>query len=94
MKTIFTACGVGYASSTIIAERLRDLLERRGLTREVRIQQGTLIEIPGLLDSVDVVVTSSMVSGEYPIPVYSGVPFLTGIGQEELEQKILQDLGY
>ena len=92
MKTILTACGVGYASSTIIAERLRDLLERNGLTDEVRIQQATFNEIPNLLDSVDVVVTSSMVSGEYPIPVFSGVPFLSGIGMEELEDKILEAL--
>ena len=94
MKTILTVCGVGYASSTIIAERLRDLLERNGLTGEIRIQQATFNEMPNLLDSVDVVVTSSMVSGEYPIPVYSGVPFLSGIGMEDLENKILEALGY
>ncbi len=92
MKTILTACGVGYASSTIIAERLKDLLERNGLTDQVRIAQGTLNEIPNLLDSVDVIVTSSMVSGQYPIPVFSGVPFLSGIGMEELENKILDAL--
>lgn len=92
MKTILTACGVGYASSTIIAERLRDLLERNNLTREVRIQQGTFNEIPGLLDSVDCIVTSSMVSDSYPIPVFNGVAFLSGIGMEELENKILEVL--
>jgi len=92
VKTILAACGVGYSSSTIISERLRVLLEREGLTNEVRIKQVTYNEIPNLLDSVDVLVTSSMVSGEYPIPVFSGVPFLTGIGMEELENKILEAL--
>ncbi len=92
MKTILTACGVGYASSTIIAERVKDLLERMDLSDQVRIQQATMNEIPNLLDSVDVVVTSSMVSEEYPIPVFSGVPFLSGIGMEELERKIIEAL--
>ena len=92
MKTILTACGVGYSSSTIIAERIKDLLERNDLSDQVRIQQATLNELPNLIDSVDVVITSSMVSGEYPIPVFSGVPFLSGIGMEELENKVLEAL--
>lgn len=92
MKTIVTACGVGYASSTIIAERLKDLLARNGLTDEVRIAQCTFNEVPGWLDQADCIVTSSMVSGEYPIPVFNGVAFLSGIGMEELENKILEVL--
>ena len=92
MKTILAACGVGYSSSTIIAERLKDLLERNDLSDKVRIQQATLNELPNLIDSVDIAITSSMVSGEYPIPVFSGVPFLSGIGMEELENKVLEAL--
>ena len=88
MKTIVTACGVGYSSSTIIAERIKDLLKREGLADEVRILQCTLNEIPGHLDSAACIVTSSVVSGEYPIPVFNGVPFLSGIGQQELEDRI------
>jgi Phosphotransferase system, galactitol-specific IIB component len=92
MKTILAACGVGYSSSTIITERLKDLLERNDLSDQVRLQQATLNEVPNLIDSVDIVITSSMVSGEYPIPVFSGVPFLSGIGMEELENKVLEAL--
>lgn len=92
MKTILTVCGVGYSSSTIIAERVRDLVERNGLSGEVRIQQATFNELPNLISSVEVVVASSKVSGEYPIPVFNGVPFLSGIGMEELEGKILKAL--
>lgn len=92
MKTIVTACGVGYASSTIIAERIKALLEREGLTDEVRILQCTFNEVPGYLDSADCIVTSSMVSEEYPIPVFNGVPFLSGIGMEQLENSILEVL--
>ena len=89
MKTIVTACGVGYASSVIIAERIRELLEREGLEKEARILQTTLNEVPGLADTADLFVTSSPLRGEYPAPVLNGVPFLSGIGMEELEQKIL-----
>ncbi len=92
MKTILTACGVGYASSTIIAERVKDLLARNGLTDEVRILQCTLNEVPGMLEDVDCVVTSSMVTGEFSVPMFNGVAFLSGIGMEELEEKILEVL--
>ena len=92
MKTILTVCGVGYSSSTIIAERVQDLVKRNGLSGEVRIQQATFNELPNLVGSVDVVVASSKVSDEYPIPVFNGVPFLSGIGMEELENKILKVL--
>ncbi len=92
MKTVLTACGVGFASSTIIAERLRALFEREGLTDKVRILQCTMNEIPGYLDSVDCVITSSMVRGEYPIPVLNGVAFISGIGMEALENQVLDIL--
>jgi len=94
MKTIVTACGVGFASSTIIAERLKALLERENMTKEVRILQCTFNEVPGHLDSADCIVVSSMVANasEYPIPVFNGVPFLTGIEMDKLENKILEVL--
>ena len=94
MKTIVTACGVGYASSTIIAERLKALFERENLTKEVRILQCTFNEVPGHFDSADCIVVSSMVAdaSSYPIPVFNGVPFLTGIGMEQLENSILEVL--
>jgi PTS system galactitol-specific IIB component len=92
MKTILTVCGVGFSSSTIIAERVRELVERNGLSGEVRIRQATFNELPHLLDSVNIVVASSKVLGEYPIPIFNGVPFLSGIGMEELEGKILEAL--
>lgn len=90
MKTIVTACGVGFASSTIIAERIKALLAREGLTNKVIIKQCTLNEIPGYLDSADCIVTSSKVFTEYPIPVLNGVPFLSGIGIEKLEERLLE----
>jgi PTS system galactitol-specific IIB component len=92
VKTILTVCGVGFSSSTIIAERIRELLEQNGLSGEVRIQQATFNELPNLIGSADLVVTSSKVSGEYSVPVFNGVPFLSGIGSEELGSKILEAL--
>jgi Phosphotransferase system, galactitol-specific IIB component len=83
---------VGFASSTIIAERIKDLLQKEGLSDEVRILQCTLNEIPGHLDSADCIVTSSKTYGTYPIPVLNGVAFLSGIGVEDLEKKIIEIL--
>lgn len=90
MKTIVVACGAGFASSTIITERLRELLAGEGLINEVRIHQCTFNEIPGIIESADCVVTSSIFSGDYDVPIFNGVAFLSGIGQEELEAKILE----
>ncbi|MEA5050289.1 MAG: PTS sugar transporter subunit IIB [Oscillospiraceae bacterium] len=92
MKTIVTACGVGFASSTIIAERIKAILEREGMTDQVRIIQCTLNEVPGYIDRADCIVTSSKVYGEYPIPVLNGVAFISGIGMEQLDKQIVEIL--
>ena len=92
MKTIVSACGVGFASSTVIAERLKAILERENMTDQVRIVQCTFNEVPGLLDTTNCIVQFSMVGSDYPVPTFNGVPFLTGIGQKELEQQILEVL--
>ena len=92
MKTVVVACGVGFASSTIMGERLKSLFEQEGMEDEIRLIQCTLNEVPGYLDSADVILTSSPMEGDFPIPVLSGVPFISGIGMEELKEQVLDIL--
>ncbi|MEG0832416.1 MAG: PTS sugar transporter subunit IIB [Oscillospiraceae bacterium] len=92
MKTVVTACGVGYASSTIIAERVKAILEREGMTKDVRILQCTLNEVPGYVERADCIITSSKVYGEYSIPVLNGVAFISGIGMDQLDKQLVEIL--
>ena len=89
-KRILVACGTGMATSTAAAESLRESLEEQGI--RVDINQCKVSELKSLVDSFEphVIVTTARVSDDFGIPVFSGQPFLTGIGEEEVVDDIVQ----
>lgn len=88
-KRILVACGTGMATSTAAAESLREALEEQGIS--VDINQCKVSEVKSQVDSFepDVIVTTAKISDDYGIPVFSGQPFLTGIGEEEVVDDIV-----
>jgi galactitol PTS system EIIB component len=90
LKTIVVACGAGVATSTLIVDRIKDLLSRNNIT--ANIIQCTLGDIQGKVDSADLIVTSMRIDKDYGKPVVLGISFLTGIGKEETEETILRYL--
>ncbi|HBT90251.1 MAG TPA: PTS galactitol transporter subunit IIB, partial [Ruminococcaceae bacterium] len=44
------------------------------------------------LDGVSLVVPTSRIKQDLGVPVISGMPFISGIGEEELKKKILDVL--
>jgi galactitol PTS system EIIB component len=89
-KRLLVACGTGIATSTHVADRLSREFAKRGL--EVDITQGRVAEIGSYADDVDAIVTTSAVAGQFGKPVVSGIPFLTGIGDQEALDQILRAL--
>lgn len=90
MKTIVVACGAGVATSTIIVDRVKNLLEAHNI--EHKIIQCMASEIDAHVGYADLVITSMKLDKEYDIPVVTGIAFLTGIGREETEQTVLRHL--
>lgn len=89
-RRILVACGTGMATSTAAAESLRESLEEQGIS--VEIAQCKVSELNSQVDSFEphVIVTTAKVSDDFGVPVFSGQPFLTGIGEEEVVEDIVR----
>jgi galactitol PTS system EIIB component len=87
MKKIIVACGGAVATSTLAAEKIRELCQREGIAADV--QQCRIPEIPSLASEVDLIVTTARVDTDYGKPTLHGIAFVSGIGEEALEEKIL-----
>lgn len=90
MKTILVACGSGIATSTIICESIKNLLNENNLKAD--IIQCSIGDIDGRVDDADLIVTSTKLTKEYKIPVISAISLLTGVGRAETESLILDNL--
>lgn len=90
MKTIIVACGSGIATSTIISDGVKQLLDESHIVH--RIIQCSLSEVGSQADNADLVVSSMPISEDLGVPKVVGMPFLTGIGVEQIKEKILEFL--
>ncbi|AXY24978.1 PTS galactitol transporter subunit IIB [Suicoccus acidiformans] len=89
-KIIYVACGGAVATSTVAANKVKELLKDKGIDAEVN--QCRISELNSYKDTADAFVTTAKVSKDYGIPVIHGAPFITGIKQEQAEEALLQAL--
>jgi PTS system galactitol-specific IIB component len=91
-KRILVSCGAGAATSTAVAARLRNLCEDHDIP--VTIVTCMAAEIPSRVEMhpPDLIVATVQKPPEIDIPYFNGIPYLTGIGAKELDQKILDFL--
>lgn len=81
MPKVVVACGSGVATSQVVADRLRRLLGERGVVAEVvACPVGELAQ--NLVDA-DAYVSVVKADDHADVPVFNGVAFLTGQGQQE-----------
>lgn len=90
MKTVIVACGAGVATSTILSQKIETLLEENQIV--FRLIQCSLNEVTSYLQGSDLIVSSMQIFEELPIPKVLGISFLTGIGEEETKNTILEIL--
>ena len=83
---IVVACGTAIATSTHVAMKIKELLEPRGL--RIHTIQCRVPEVPSLAPDADLVVATAQVPYDINVPVVDGIPFLTGIGVQEVIDKI------
>jgi PTS system galactitol-specific IIB component len=90
VKRILIVCGTGIATSTVIAEKVREHCRSKGL--QVTVDQTKVSEILRGVDHYDLVVSTTQVPSTIEAPVVNGLAFLTGIGVEaalsEIDQKL------
>lgn len=87
IKRVIVACGGAVATSTLAANKIRELCRKNGIT--VDILQMRISEISSHLYGTDLIVTTGRVKRDFGVPLIVGTAFISGIGVEETEAKIL-----
>lgn len=91
MNRILVACGSGVATSTMVAETLKNELAKRHFRAEVRV-----VDFKSLRNhaaNADLFVSIAPYEKiDYGIPVVNGIPVLTGIGMEQTVDQIIKIL--
>lgn len=87
MKRVLVACGNGIATSTVVAMKIRNYMESKGMP--VDTTQTKLMEVPGKVEGYDLLVTTGEFDGQtHDVPYVKGMPLLTGIGADAVLQEV------
>ncbi|HFW5419110.1 TPA: PTS galactitol transporter subunit IIB [Salmonella enterica subsp. enterica serovar Wandsworth] len=88
-RKVIVACGGAVATSTMAAEEIKELCDANHI--ELDLVQCRVIET--YMDGADLICTTARVDRAFgDIPVVHGMPFVSGVGIEALQQKILSIL--
>jgi len=89
---VLVACGTSIATATVAAYKVKEIAEKAGLN--VDVAQCKAAEIRGKIQTYGphVIIAMTPVPKDLGIPVFSGIPFLSGIGMDKLSQEILAAL--
>lgn len=88
MKHFIVACNNGVATSQTIASRVQGLLEEKGIDN-VDVRAVDIKSIDTYLATADAYICIIAPDHEFNIPVINGVAFLTGMGEEDELQKLI-----
>lgn len=87
---VLTVCGSGTVSSSMLSEKLKESLKEHGF--KVTTVETNPGGVSGALvaGGFDFIAYTSPIPGKYSIPVLNAVGFLTGFGEEEFIEQVLQ----
>ncbi len=90
IPTVLVMCGSSIATSTLAAAKIEKEAKSRGV--QVNVMKGRVSDVDRLMKSspVDLVVATAVFRHNYDVPILSGVPLITGVGQRDLYDKIFE----
>ena len=86
-KIILVACGAGIATSTVVCEKVENLIRDNNLN--ARVVQCKIVEAASKQNDADLIVSTTILPTEYSIPAIRATGYITGIGTEKLDQEII-----
>ncbi|WP_303861202.1 PTS sugar transporter subunit IIB [Alkalibaculum bacchi] len=89
-KRILVACGAGIATSTVVNEKITTLLKENGIEADIR--QIKIQEAKGLEKEADLLISTTILPTTFEIPTIIATAYISGIGMDKLDQKILDAL--
>ncbi|EUJ39340.1 PTS sugar transporter subunit IIB [Brochothrix campestris] len=90
MKKILVACGAGIATSTVVCQKIEELLKRERIQAEVI--QCKIMEVKAKQTQADVIVSTTILPTSYHLPTIIATAYITGIQMEQLDQQIIDAL--
>lgn len=89
-KTILVACGAGIATSTVVMNRIENLLKENGIQADTK--QIKISEAANMQKEADLIVSTTILPTTYEIPAIVAISYITGIGMEDTDEEILSHL--
>ncbi|RLC87280.1 MAG: PTS galactitol transporter subunit IIB [Chloroflexi bacterium] len=91
-RRVLIACGTAIATATVVAEKVKEIAKEAGIP--VKVAQCKAAEVRGRIATFDphVIVATTPVPKDLGIPVFNGVPFLSGVGMDALKAQIIEAL--
>ena len=90
MKNILLACGSGIATSTIVHNKIKDILDKNGFAGKYRITQCKVSEAVAKSSDYDFLIATTMPPQGLSCDFVSGICFLTGINTQPAINQILE----
>ncbi len=90
MKKVLVICGTGVATSTVVANEIRDHCTAHGI--DVTVSQGKVMDLLSGQPDADLIVSTTAVPDHITVPVVAGLPFLTGMGKDSTLEEITRVL--
>lgn len=89
-KVILVACGTGIATSTVVSDRLEQLIEERKLNAQV--VQCKIGEVASKEKEADLIISTTILPKKYSIPAIRSMAYVTGIDEEKLDEEVIKIL--
>lgn len=89
-KVVLVACGTGIATSTVVTKKVEDLIKENNLN--ARVIQCKMLEVPGYEEEADLLVTTTIPSRNYKIPIVKAMNYLTNINTDKIDKAIIDAL--
>ncbi len=93
MKKLLVVCGAGHATSTIAVAKVKDWLNREGLTNQVQVYQSKIADELNKIDDYDAVISTTIVPASIQSKVTNGLGLLTGIGVDQIFGDVRNRMG-
>lgn len=87
---VLIACGSGIATSTVIANRVRDLLKENGYN--AKVEQVKVVEVEKMAAQYDLIVASTQIPKTVTTPYVFAINYLTGVNKEGTDKEILDKM--
>jgi galactitol PTS system EIIB component len=87
---VLVACGVGIVTSAIVCNRVEKLFQDNHVNAE--IVQCSVAEVASRQENADLIISTTILPTTYSIPALSATAYITGIGMDQLDQRILDHL--